>query len=238
MLWQSSANPSSIHAAGRAARALVETARASVADLVAVRPEAVTFVSGGTEANALAIHSAVAAGFKRIVVGATEHDAVRACVHATGTPVDVWPVDGQGVADLDWLETALARGDPALVCLMLANNETGVIQPVVEAARRVRASRWVAARGRGSGRREAGDRHGCAGRRHSEPVGPQARRSVRRWRSGLGPSGDPDPSAPWRRPGAGPPRRHGKSLRHRRFRRRRAGGRSRPRSHRRPVGVA
>lgn len=133
-------NPSSTHADGRAARAFVESARADVAALVAARPDAVTFVSGGTEANALAIESAVAAGITRIIVGATEHDAVRANAQASGCALEVWPVDANGVADLDWLHDRLAQGPRTLVCLMLANNETGVIQPVAQAARRVRDS--------------------------------------------------------------------------------------------------
>jgi cysteine desulfurase len=131
-------NPSSVHAAGRAARALLEAARADVAALVAVKPGSVTFTSGGTEANALAIESAAAAGVARIIVGATEHDAVREGARASGLPVEVWPVDGDGRADLAWLARALATGGRALVCLMLANNETGVIQPVAEAAALVR----------------------------------------------------------------------------------------------------
>ncbi len=131
-------NPSSVHAAGRAARAVVEAARSEVASLVGTRPEAVTFVSGGTEANALAIESAVAAGIRRIIVGATEHDAVRANAEASGCVIEIWPVDADGVADIEWLASALADGPRALVCLMLANNETGVIQPVAEAGRRTR----------------------------------------------------------------------------------------------------
>jgi cysteine desulfurase len=133
-------NPSSVHAAGRAARALVETARADVAALLAVKPESVTFLSGGTEASALAIESAVLAGVERLIVGATEHDAVTETSRATGLPVETWPVDRRGAADLDWLEARLASGPRALVCLMLANNETGVIQPVAEAAALVRAA--------------------------------------------------------------------------------------------------
>lgn len=133
-------NPSSVHAAGRAARAAMETARAQVAGLVGVVPGSVTFVSGGTEANALAIESAVRAGVERIIVGATEHDAVVETARVSGLPVETWPVDGQGVADLAWLEAALARPGRALVCLMLANNETGVIQPVAEAGELVRAA--------------------------------------------------------------------------------------------------
>ena len=137
-------NPSSVHAVGRAARALVEAARADVAALVGVVPGAVTFVSGGTEANALAIESAVAAGVGRLIVGATEHDAVREAAKATGLPVEVWPVDANGVADINWLDANLRDAPRALVCLMLANNETGAIQPVAEAAAIVRAANgWL-----------------------------------------------------------------------------------------------
>lgn len=136
-------NPSSVHAAGRAARALVETARADVAALVGVRPGSLTFTSGGTEANALAIESAVRAGYSRVIVGATDHSAVmeNARAHAA---VEVWPVDENGVADLAWLETALGQGGKTLVCLMHANNETGVIQPTAQASALVRAANgWL-----------------------------------------------------------------------------------------------
>ena len=136
-------NPSSVHNAGRRARAVVERARADAARLVGASPASVTFTSGGTEANALAIVSAVVGGIGRIIVGATEHDAVRASVEATGAEVIVWPVDARGVADLDWLADNLA-GPKTLVCLMSANNETGVIQPVADAARSVRsAGGWL-----------------------------------------------------------------------------------------------
>ncbi len=133
-------NPSSVHAAGRAARNLVETARQQVADLVGVKVGSVTFTSGGTESNALAIESAVAAGFDRIVLGGTEHGAVAENVRAAKVPVAGWPVDAEGVADLDWLKDELAKGGRPLVCLMLANNETGVIQPVAEASALARAA--------------------------------------------------------------------------------------------------
>ncbi len=133
-------NPSSVHAAGRAARHLVETARADVAALVGARAPAVTFLSGGTEADALAIDSALADGAGRLIIGATEHEAVGETAAASGRPVEVWPVDADGRADLDWLADALASGPRALVCLMLANNETGVIQPVAQAAAIVRAA--------------------------------------------------------------------------------------------------
>jgi cysteine desulfurase len=133
-------NPSSVHAAGRAARSRVERARADVAALVGVASAAVTFVSGGTEADALAIESALKAGCERIIVGVTEHEAVVESARASGAPMQPWPVDRDGVADLAWLVRALDGGRRALVCLMAANNETGVIQPVAEAAAAVRAA--------------------------------------------------------------------------------------------------
>ena len=137
------ANPSSVHAGGRAARAVIETARGDVAALLGADPEGLVFVSGGAEANALAIEGAIAAGgVRRLIVGATEHATVAETAKATGLPVDVWPVDRRGVADLDWLRDRLATWDEGrpFVALMLANNETGVIQPVAEAAALVRAA--------------------------------------------------------------------------------------------------
>lgn len=137
-------NPSSIHAAGRAARALVEQARTDVAALVGGPPQTVVFTSGGTEANALAIDSAVATGSRRLIISAIEHDSVQETARVSGAAVEVLPVDGQGRADLAWLAERLGRWDAAdgkpFVALMLANNETGVIQPVLEAAEIVRAA--------------------------------------------------------------------------------------------------
>ena len=137
---QAGGNPSSVHAAGRAARGAVERARAGVGALVGATPAAVTFVSGGAEANALAIESAVAAGCERILLGATEHDTVRQSALAAGILVLEWPVNADGVAELDWLAHQLSRGPRALVCLMAANNETGVIQPLRLAGEMVRAA--------------------------------------------------------------------------------------------------
>jgi len=137
-------NPSSVHAAGRAARSVIETARGQVAALVGVVGGSVTFTSGGTESNALAIESAVAAGYDRILLGATEHGAVTENAKMAGVPVLVWPVDAEGVADLGWLREELAKGGKPLACLMLANNETGVIQPVAQASTLVReAGGWL-----------------------------------------------------------------------------------------------
>ena len=121
-------NPSSVHGAGRAARRVLEDAR----DVIARRfggtaGGEVVFTSGGTEADALAIH-ALGHG-RRLLIGATEHDAVR----AARTDADIIPVDRDGRLDLGAL-AGMLEGGAALVCLMLANNETGTIQPVAEAA--------------------------------------------------------------------------------------------------------
>jgi cysteine desulfurase len=137
-------NPSSIHAVGRAARALVEQAREQVAALIAAPASTIVFTSGGTEANALAIESAVAAGARRLIVSAIDHDSVQETSRVQGVAVEVLPVDASGQADLAWLKSRLAAWDVAdgkpFVALMLANNETGVIQPVAEAAALVRAA--------------------------------------------------------------------------------------------------
>jgi cysteine desulfurase len=127
-------NPSSIHGEGRAARALVEEARADVARLVHAKPGEVVFTSGGTEAANLALHVAKSSlGVERLVVSAVEHDCVRVAASSLGLPVAVAPVDANGVVDLDALGELLSRPGKPLLALMLANNETGVVQPVVEA---------------------------------------------------------------------------------------------------------
>ena len=137
-------NPSSIHAAGRSARAVMEQARADVAALIAAPASTVVFFSGGTEANALALESAVALGTRRVIVSAVEHDSIQETSRALGIEVETLPVTPDGCADLGWLRERLGRWDAAdgkpFVALMLANNETGVIQPVAEAAEIVRAA--------------------------------------------------------------------------------------------------
>ena len=133
-------NPSAVHAAGRRARARVETARAQVAELVGADPTAVVFSSGGTESNAQAIVSALAAGCERLIVGATEHPCVAEAASASGAPVEVLPVDADGVVDLVWLAEALTSPGRTVVAIHHANNESGVIQPIVEAAALVRAA--------------------------------------------------------------------------------------------------
>lgn len=137
-------NPSAVHAAGRRARARIETARAQVADLVGADPTAVVFSSGGTESNAQAILSAIAAGCERLIVGATEHPCVAEAAMASGKPVTMLPVDGRGVVDLNKLRQLLGQPGRAVVAIHHANNESGVIQPIQEAARLVRsAGGWL-----------------------------------------------------------------------------------------------
>ncbi len=121
-------NPSSIHQQGRDARRLLEASRRTIASRFGVPADGVVFTSGGTEADALAITS-LGAG-RRILIGATEHDAVRAA--APGC--EIVPVDADGVIDLAALARTLASGGAALLCLMLANNETGTLQPIAETA--------------------------------------------------------------------------------------------------------
>ncbi len=141
-------NPSSIHAAGRAARAVVEAARNDIAALIGGPASTVIFTGGGTEANALAVDSAVATGSRRLIISAIEHDCVVETAKASGAAVEILPVTTDGVADLDWLKARLASWDAAdgrpFVALMLANNETGVIQPVLAASEIVRAAEgWL-----------------------------------------------------------------------------------------------
>ena len=137
-------NPSAVHAAGRRARARVETARARVADLVGADAQSVIFSSGGTESNAQAIASALAAGFERLIVCASEHPCVAEAAMASGKPVKVLPVDARGVIDLGRLSELLRAPGKAVVAIHHANNESGVIQPIREAATLVReAGGWL-----------------------------------------------------------------------------------------------
>jgi cysteine desulfurase len=122
-------NPSSVHRRGRAARQIIERAREAVAGLLGdVDPSGVIFVSGGTEANHLAL---LGAGRERVLVSAIEHDSVRHAVSAA----EIIPVGPAGIVALDALDRLLGADErSALVSVMHANNETGVIQPVAEIA--------------------------------------------------------------------------------------------------------
>jgi cysteine desulfurase len=127
-------NPSSVHAEGRRARAIIDTAREQVAALVGAKPSEVVFTSGATEAN----NCVMAGGWKAICVSAIEHDSVLAPARASGAKVIALPASADGVADLQSVAGELAHagagGARALLSVMIANNETGVIQPVAEAA--------------------------------------------------------------------------------------------------------
>ncbi len=117
-------NPSSVHRWGRAARLGVEHARSAVGALLHAPAEGVVFVSGGTEANHLAL---LGSGRDRILVSAVEHDSVLRAV----PEAERIPVDHDGVVKLDTLDRLLSDDPrPALVSVMFANNETGVMQPV------------------------------------------------------------------------------------------------------------
>jgi cysteine desulfurase len=131
-------NPSSVHAEGRQARAAIEAARTKVAALLGARPDDVIFTSCGTEANALAL--APVAGAWRCYMSAIEHPSVLAGGRFSASDVTRIPVTGDGVIDLDFLASELARhhlegqGARPFVSLMAANNETGALQPVAAAA--------------------------------------------------------------------------------------------------------
>jgi cysteine desulfurase len=117
-------NPSSIHGEGRNARKLLDHARETLARNLGCLPQMIVFTSGGTEANNMALRCI---GAERLLVSAIEHPSVLAAANATGKQVDLIPVDGQGRIDLDKL-AGMAHGPNLLISVMLANNETGVIQ--------------------------------------------------------------------------------------------------------------
>ncbi len=125
-------NPSSVHTAGRNARRLVEEARSKIAVLAGARVRDVTFCSGGTEANNAIIRGCGAAS---IIISAIEHDCGLAAAELAGVPVYSLPVDKDGVVKMAALRYLLDEAPkPALVSVMLANNETGVVQPVSDVA--------------------------------------------------------------------------------------------------------
>jgi len=136
-------NPSSVHAEGRAARRIVEDARDQVARVAGAPSRCVTFVSGGAEAANTALNPLFGVGpgaapLERLIVSTGEH----ACVLAGHRfqAVEIAPLRPDGRVDLDWLEAACRRPGRALLALQGANNETGVIQPVAEAAALIHAA--------------------------------------------------------------------------------------------------
>lgn len=134
-------NPSSIHEEGRAARRLVEGARAAVAAALGADPANVVLTSGGTEANALALSpSRIGGHAERLLISAIEHPSVLAGGRFPSDRVFRIPVSPDGVVELEALERMLGECPPALVSVMLANNETGAIQPIADVARIVHAA--------------------------------------------------------------------------------------------------
>ncbi len=140
-----SGNPSSVHAEGRAARRLIEAAREEVAALVAARPGDVFFTSSGTEANMLALTPVIQTADERrprekLLISAIEHTSVRTGGRFPPGAVADIAVDADGRVDLAALADALAATARPLVSIMLANNETGVVQPIAQAAAMVHAA--------------------------------------------------------------------------------------------------
>lgn len=130
--WDNCGNASSIHEEGRRARAELESARETIAERLGVLPQMVLFTSGGTEANNLALKGAPV---ERIVFSTVEHPSVTEAARAAGVAVETVAVDSEGIVRLDALKSILANSPlPTLVSIMLANNETGAIQPLAEVA--------------------------------------------------------------------------------------------------------
>ncbi len=132
-------NPSSVHAEGRAARHAIERAREEVAALVAARPADVIFTSGGTEANMLALTPAIETSTEKrprgkLLMSAIEHSSVRAGGRFSRDAIADIAVNADGRVNLAALADAISKAPRPLVSIMLANNETGVVQPVSEAA--------------------------------------------------------------------------------------------------------
>lgn len=136
--WELIGNPSSVHAEGREARRLVEDSRATLAAAVGALPRNVVFTSAGTEANALALSPGLkgpsGGPVERLLVSAVEHPSVLAGGRFPVDCIGQIRVTPAGVVDLNHLRALLAGGPPALVSVMAANNETGALQPVAEAA--------------------------------------------------------------------------------------------------------
>jgi cysteine desulfurase len=142
--WDLCGNPSSVHAEGRQARRLVEDARTAIAGAVGTRPQDVVFGSGGTEANALALTPGLrrnaGSPVQRLLVSAIEHASVLSGGRFPPDAIGTIAVTRSGLIDLDDLRAKAADGPPALVSVMLANNETGALQPVAEVAEVVHAA--------------------------------------------------------------------------------------------------
>lgn len=127
-------NASSAHSVGERSHGMVEDARMRLADLVGARPNEVVFTSGATEANNLLLRGFPYEQRRRVLVSAGEHDSVirtaEALEHSGSITLSIAPLTSAGTVDLDWLEAQLKVGDVALVSVVAANSETGVLNPV------------------------------------------------------------------------------------------------------------
>jgi len=128
-------NPSSVHGEGRAARKLLDDGREAIAAALGTIAPMVVFTGGGSEANNLAIRGVAV---ERILVSAIEHPSVIEAAKASGRPVVIVPVTADGIINLEAL-ARLLPGPKTLVSVMLANNETGVVQPVRDVVALARA---------------------------------------------------------------------------------------------------
>ncbi len=140
------ANPSSIHFQGRQARSAIDRAREQVAQLVSAHPSQVIFTSGGSESNNLAIKGCMRGmSVSRLITGTTEHPSVRdvARYFAASAQVDYLPVDAQGIVKYDELERFSHADVPTLVSVMMANNETGVVQDVAKLAEYFKSAGYI-----------------------------------------------------------------------------------------------
>lgn len=141
-------NASSVHAEGRASRRVIEQAREDVARLVGGESRNVTFTSSATEANVLALTPAIEIGGRhqvrdRLFISAIEHPSVLSGGRFSAGQIEELPVTSDGVVDLDALRLPLSRSERPLVSVMLANNESGVLQPIAEIADIVHAAGGV-----------------------------------------------------------------------------------------------
>ena len=137
-------NASSVHTEGRAARSLVEKARESVASFIGTSAKNVIFTGGGTEANNMVLGPTLRKGTQApessLLIGAGEHPSVLSGHRFSPDAIELVPMLPSGLIDLNWLEARLAKeGSPLLVSIQLANNETGVVQPLAEISRLVHA---------------------------------------------------------------------------------------------------
>ena len=126
-------NPSSVHEEGRSMRDLIEISRTHIANSLNTNEKNVIFTSGGTEAIDIALNQ----NNGRIIINSTEHIAVFESAKKTGSTIEILEVDDNGIVNLDKLDSMLQKG-PALVCVMFANNETGIVQPIKKISEIVR----------------------------------------------------------------------------------------------------